>query len=174
MVADAPVAFLGRNPTFAEQAAGNPCDGCSAPCCRLSIVPQAEPRTFRALDNLRFLVAHEDHELLLDRQGRWHLAVERRCTLLTDDNRCSVHGTAQQPKICVYFNPYGCWYKRNFHEVAEPPDLIRLDLAAFDRVVAQVGFDPDGNVTHVPPYAELRRLAAANQPADPGEVSASS
>lgn len=152
---------LGRTTTFAEQADGNPCEGCSAPCCRLTIVPQPEPRTFRALDTLRFLAAHADHELLLDRQGRWHLAVERPCRLLTDDRRCSVHGTPAQPKICVYFSPHNCWYKRNFHEVTDPPDLIRMDLAAFERVVAEVAFDGDGNVTEVPPYDELRRLAAA-------------
>jgi hypothetical protein len=161
VTSDVPVHFLGRASTsFAEQAEGSPCDGCSAPCCRLTIVPQPEPRTFRGLDNLRFLIAHEDHELLLDRSGKWQLSITRPCSLLTDDNRCSVHGTSAQPKICVYFNPYGCWYKRNFHEVDEPPDLIRMDLDGFDRIVARVTFDDDGGVVDVPPYDELRRLAA--------------
>ena len=157
---EAPVTFLGRNPTFADHAADNPCDGCSAPCCTRTITPQREPTTFRALDHLRFLVAHEDHELLLDRKGNWQLSVERRCHLLTDDQRCSVHATPQKPKICVYFNPYGCWYKRNFHETDSPPDLIRIDRQGFERILAEVTFDHDGNVDHVPPYDELRRLAA--------------
>jgi hypothetical protein len=130
----------------------------------MTLMPQDEPRTFRALDHLRYLVAHEDHELLLDRQGGWQLSVQRRCQLLSDDNRCTVHGTSAKPKICVYFNPYGCWYKRNFHEVAEPPDLIRIDLAGFDAIVARVTFDDDGNIIDVPPFAELRRLARAGPP----------
>jgi Fe-S-cluster containining protein len=164
VVADAPVLFLGRNATYAEHAEANPCEGCSAPCCRLTILPQAEPRTFRALDSLRYLVAHEDHELLLDRKGQWKLSISRRCRLLTDDNRCSVHDTPAKPKICVFFNPHGCWYKRNFQEVEEPPDLIRMDLDGFERVVSSVHFDADGNVIDVPPFDELRRLAAGTAP----------
>jgi hypothetical protein len=158
-----PVAFLTTKP-YAEVAAESPCDDCSAPCCRLTILAQAEPQTFRALDRLRFLVAHADHELLLDRRGQWQLSITRPCHLLTEDNRCSVHGTPAQPKICAYFSPYGCWYKRNFHETDDPPDLIRMDLAGFDRIVARVGFDADGNVTDVPPYDELRRLARGGSP----------
>ena len=159
---EAPVAFLGLGPgrNFTEYAEHNPCDGCSAPCCRLVILPQGVPETFRALDRLRYLVVHEGTELLLDRKGSWHLSTTNPCRLLTDENRCSVHGTPQQPKICVNYSPHGCWYKRNFHEVEEPPDLIRMDLGGFDRIVARVTFDPDGNVVDVPPYDELRRLAA--------------
>ena len=157
-MSEAPVAFRGRN--FAAYAEHNPCDDCSAPCCQLVILQQATPTTFTALDRLRYLVAHDGAELLLDRKGNWQLATANPCKLLTADRRCSVHGTAQQPKICVNYSPHGCWYKRNFHEVDEPPDLIRMDLEGFDRVVAQVSFDDAGRVVGVPPYDELRRLAA--------------
>jgi Fe-S-cluster containining protein len=165
-----PVAFLGRNATatatrFADHSEANPCDGCSAPCSKLTVIPQEEPRTFRALDRLRFLVAHHDHELLLDRRGRWQLGIERACSLLDGDtNRCTVHGTPQKPKICVYYNPYGCWYKRNFHETSpragDSPDLIRIDLEGFERILEHVRFDDEGNVREVPSFDELRRLAA--------------
>ena len=169
--AEQPVAFLGRNSgtrTFGEHAEDNPCVGCSAPCCRLTFVPQDEPRTFRALDRLRFLVAHEDHELVLDRQGRWQLGINRPCRMLDQPtNLCTVHGTPRKPKICVYFNPYGCWYKRNFHDpdgTLVPPDLIRMDLDGFERIVERVTFDAEGNIVDVPPYDELRRLAAGSAP----------
>ncbi len=159
---EAPVAFLGRGQdrNFSEFAEHNPCDGCSAPCCRLVILPQGVPETFRALDRLRYLVVHAGTELLLDRKGSWHLSTANPCQLLTDDNRCSVHGTPSQPKICVNYSPHGCWYKRNFHEVEEPPDLIRMDLGGFDRIVSAVRFDDAGRVVDVPPFDELRRLAA--------------
>lgn len=153
-------AFLGRERSFGEFAEHDPCEGCSAPCCRLVILPQGVPETFRALDRFRYLLVHAGTELLLDRSGNWHLSSENPCTLLTEDRRCSVHATPAQPKICVNYSAHGCWYKRNFHDVEEAPDLIRIDLAAFDRVVAHVGFDGDGRVTHVPPYDQLRRLAA--------------
>jgi Fe-S-cluster containining protein len=155
--AEAPVAFLGRN--FSAFAEHNPCDGCSAPCCRMVISPQRAPESFGALDRLRYLVAHESAELLLDPRGRWQLVTTNPCTLLSADNRCSVHGTARKPKICVNYDPHGCWYKRNFHDVDVAPDLIRMDLEAFERVVDQLEFDEDGRITHIPTYAELRRIA---------------
>ena len=161
-MSEAPVAFLGRN--FSAVAEHNPCDGCSAPCCRLVITSQDAPTTFHGLDHLRYLVAHEGAELLLDRSGRWQLSTTNPCTLLTGDGRCSVHGTPRKPKICVNYDPIGCWYKRNFHEVDEPPDLIRIDFAAFDRIVAHVTFDDDGQIRDVPPFEELRRLAAPPNP----------
>jgi hypothetical protein len=121
---------------------------------------QREPETFSALDRLRYLVAHAGAELLLDRQGRWQLSTINPCQLLNDENRCSVHGTASKPKICVSYDPHGCWYKRNFHEVEVAPDLIRMDFPAFERVIASVSFDDVGRITDIPPYDELQRLAA--------------
>ena len=163
--ADVPVAFLALDEVaarrnFAEFADHNPCEGCSAPCCKLVILPQPIPETFGALDRLRYLVVHRGTELLIDRKGNWRVSSRNPCSLLTDDDRCSVHGTSAQPKICVNYSPHGCWYKRNFHDTDDPPDLIRLDLEAFDRIVAEVRFDDHGRIIDVPPYDELRRLAA--------------
>ena len=157
-MSEAPVTFLGRN--FSAVAEHNPCDGCSAPCCRMVITHQEAPTTFHGLDHLRYLVAHQHAELLLDRQGRWQLSTTNPCTLLTDDGRCSVHATPRKPKICVNYDPIGCWYKRNFHETDDPPDLIRMDLAGFERILDHVTFDDHGDIREVPPYDELRRLAA--------------
>ncbi|HUP84220.1 MAG TPA: hypothetical protein VM143_01010 [Acidimicrobiales bacterium] len=159
-MSESPVAFLGRN--FSAFAEHNPCEDCSAPCCRLVIVPQEAPETFGALDRLRYLVAHEGVELLVDEAGGWQLATTNPCRLLAEDgsHRCTVHGTPRKPKICVNYNPYGCWYKRNFHDTDTAVDFIRMDLDGFDRIVERVAFDAGGNVTDVPPYEELRRLAA--------------
>lgn len=166
---DVPVFFLDPDEVatrrnFAEFAEHNPCDDCSAPCCRLVILPQPIPETFTALDRLRYLVIHAGTELLVDRKGNWRISSANPCHMLTDDHRCSVHGTSSQPKICVNYSPHGCWYKRNFHDTTQPPDLIRLDLDGFDRVVAEVTFDEHGRIVDVPPYDELRRLAAATDP----------
>lgn len=158
-MSEAPVAFLGRN--FSAFAEHNPCDGCSAPCCRMVIVPQETPTTFHGLDHLRYLVAHEGVELLLDRNGHWQLSTHAPCSLLAEDNRCSVHATPKKPKICVNYDPHGCWYRRNFHDVDEPPDVIRMDLAGFERILDRVTFDDDGDIVDVPSYDELRRLAGA-------------
>jgi hypothetical protein len=167
--ANVPVAFVERDEVearrrnYTEFADHNPCDDCSAPCCRLVILPQPIPETFTALDRMRYLVAHRGTELLVDRKGNWRISSENPCRLLTDDHRCSVHGTSQQPKICVNYSPHGCWYKRNFHDpdgTLEPPDLIRMDLDGFDRIVEHVRFDEHGRITDVPPFDDLRRLAA--------------
>ena len=164
-VSEAPVAVLGRN--FSAVAEHNPCEGCSAPCCRLVITNHDAPTTFHGLDHLRYLVAHEGAELLLNRNGHWQLSTRNPCTLLTDEGRCSVHGTPRKPKICVNYDPIGCWYKRNFHETDDPPDLIRMDLAGFERILDHITFDDEGDIVDVPPYDELRRLAA---PTDAGRT----
>lgn len=155
---------LGRN--FHDYAEHDPCDGCSAPCCRLVINTQTEPVTFTCLDRFRYLVGHRGAELLVDAEGAWHLSTRNPCDLL-DGNRCSVHGTPRQPKICVDYDARGCWYKRNFHDEPGAVDVVRLDLEGFERVLHEVRFDDEGVIVAMPSYDELRRLASPPVPPPP-------
>jgi Fe-S-cluster containining protein len=156
-MSEEPVAFLGRN--FPGAAADNPCEGCSAPCCQVVLTTHKTPASFMDLDYLRYLCGFPDIELIVDEAGEWRVASWKRCGFLTDDALCGVHGTARKPKTCVFFNPHGCWYRRNFHEKGEAPDIARLNAAAFEAMLAQVVIDDAGNIESVPSWQELRRLA---------------
>lgn len=158
-VTDAPVHFLGRNAPV--HAATNPCDGCSAPCCRLLLRPHPAPQTFMDLDYLSYVVLVEGVELVLGEDGSWKIGTWGRCVYLTDEALCGVHGTDAKPKTCVFFNPYQCWYKRNFEvRAAEAPDVVRFDRAAFDRLLELVVVADDGRLVSVPPWSQLRSLVS--------------
>ena len=161
-----PVEAVGRNARgFTEVSEGNPCDGCSAPCCRMVLTPHPTPQTFLALDYVRYLLGFAGTEVIVSRDGTWQQLSHRACVLLdAAQSRCTVHGTPRKPKVCVFFDPYGCWYKRNF-TVADPPDIVRLDLARFEILLTTCQFDDDGRLTHVPSWDELRTLVPPPVPA---------
>ena len=154
-----PVAAVGRNERrFSEMAEGNPCEGCSAPCCRMVLSPHPTPQTFAALDYVRYLLGFPDTEMIVTREGTWQHLSHRACGLLDlASSRCTVHGTPRKPKVCVFFDPYKCWYKRNF-TVADAPDLVRLDLVRFETMLASCVLDDDGRLTEVPSWEQLREL----------------
>lgn len=160
MTAETAVRFLGRNAP--EHAATNPCLDCSAPCCRLLLSPHATPQTFMDLDYLAYVVLLEGVELIISEDGSWQIGRWGRCAHLTEGALCGVHATDAMPRTCVYFNPFNCWYKRNFEvAAADAPDVVRLDRAAFDRLLRAVVVADDGGLAEVPTWAELRALVSA-------------
>jgi hypothetical protein len=149
-----------RTQSYFERSEENPCRDCSAPCCRMVLIPHPTPTTFMDLDYIRYMVGFQSVKMILTSDGQWQVMVEQPCRLLdASTNLCSVHATPRQPKICVYFNPYQCWYKRNF-TTATPPDIIRIDLDALDAILAHVRFDDDGNIVELPTYEAIRQLAS--------------
>lgn len=160
-----PVQAIGRNARrFTDLAEANPCDGCSAPCCRIVLTSHPTPQTFMDLDYIRYLLGFPGTELIVSRDGAWQQLSHRTCGLLdAADSRCTVHGTVRKPKVCVFFNPYRCWYKRNF-TVADPPDIVRLDLSRFEAMLDACVFDDNGQLTQVPPWELLRDLVSPPAP----------
>jgi hypothetical protein len=154
-----PLSAVGRNGHgFFELAEGNPCDGCSAPCCRMVLSPHPTPRRFADLDYIRYLLGFPDSEMVVSRDGTWQHLMHKACGLLDlAQSRCSVHNTPRKPKICVAFDPYKCWYKRNF-TVADPPDIVRLDISRFEMMLTACLFDDNGALIEVPSWEQLRAL----------------
>jgi hypothetical protein len=151
-------AVAGHGRPFTQFAESNPCDGCSAPCCRIVLTPHAEPRTFTDLDYIRYLLGFPDTEMIVARDGSWQALSHRTCLLLDlAEARCTVHGTPRKPKVCVFFDPYRCWYKRNF-TTADPPDIVRLDLSRFEAVLSACVLDDEGRLTEVPTWERMREL----------------
>lgn len=154
-----PVEAIGRNTRgFDAMATGSPCDGCSAPCCRIVLTRHPTPTTFSDLDYVRYVLGFPGFEMIVQRDGSWQQLVHSPCSLLDGEHaRCTVHGTPRKPKVCVYFDPYTCWYKRNF-TTADPPDLVRLDLPRFELLLRVCEFDDSGRLVTVPSWEQLKAL----------------
>jgi hypothetical protein len=158
-----------RGHAFQDYAEMNPCDGCSAPCCRMLLIPHPAPSTFMDLDYIVYMLGFPGIEMVLNRNGEWQVLVNQVCRFLDEStNRCTIHGTPEKPKTCVFFNPYRCWYKQNFSTPAAP-DVIRLDLRAMKEVLCHVRFGPEGNVLEIPTWEAIRELVvdSASPAADP-------
>jgi hypothetical protein len=148
-----------RGQNFPEIVDENPCIGCSAPCCRILLVPHPTPATLMDLDYIRYMLGFQGVQMILTREGQWRILVEQQCSLLDGATcRCTAHGTSRKPKTCVYFNPYHCWYKRNFHGTNEPPDLIRINAQSLEVLLQHVRFDEDCKISDTPPWEFVREL----------------
>ncbi len=157
---------------FQDFGEANPCEGCAAPCCRMLLIPHPAPSTFMELDYIVYMLGFPDTEMVLNRNGEWQVLVNRVCRFLDEStNRCTVHATPEQPKTCVFFNPYRCWYKQNFSGEAGP-DVIRLDLAAMKDVLAQVRFDAEGTVLEIPTWEVIAEVVGQRRAPTAGHVRA--
>ena len=144
---------------FLDLAEENICAKCSAPCCRLLLVPHPTPATFMDLDYIRYVVGFYGAQMILNNDGRWQLLIEQACRLLDQEtNLCTVHATPRQPKTCVYYNPHRCWYKRNFDNEGQPPELIRVDMDKLEAILPHVRFDKEGNILEIPKWEAIREL----------------
>lgn len=148
-----------RATSYFDLAARNPCDGCSAPCCRMLLVPLPTPATFMDLDHILFMLGFAGTEAILHSEGQWQLLVQRTCRFLDQETSlCTHHDTPRKPKTCAFFNCYQCWYKQNF-SAETPVDLIRFDLEKFEAVLFQVQFDEDGRITQIPDWVSMQSVA---------------
>jgi len=148
-----------QHSNFLAVAEENVCADCSAPCCQVLLVPHPTPTTFMDLDYIRYMVGFHGVHMVLNSDGRWQLLIEQACRLLDrETNLCTVHGTPRQPKTCVFFNPYRCWYRRNFDKTERPPELIRIDGDKLEAILPHVRFDEDGNILEIPAWESIREL----------------
>jgi len=111
---------------------------------------------------VRYMLLFEDAELLLSKDGSWSTMMRRVCTRLDcEQGRCTVHDSPEQPRTCFFFNPYNCWYKRNFHATDDPPDVVRMGVEGYDAILALVQLDEAGNVIGVPTWEQARAAVRA-------------
>ncbi len=145
--------------SFIEAAGTNPCTGCSAPCCRMLLIPHPTPMTFMDLDYIRYMLGFGRVGMVLNRDGSWQVRVEDVCGFLdAATNGCTVHGTERKPKTCEFFNPHDCWYKRNFIG-EDAPQLIRIDQEVFEGVLELVRCDDDGRIVELPTWEAIQAIA---------------
>ena len=144
--------------SFAEFSRGNPCAGCPAPCCRLQLIPHKTPSTFMDLDFVRYMLLFPHTEAVVTISGEWHIAKRENCRAFEATTcTCKNHDTPQKPRTCMMFNPYNCWYKKNF--VPErPPEVYRLNLTRFEVWVNEIGFAEDGRIILAPSFERSQEI----------------
>lgn len=161
-----------RGKNFFEKAEETPCNGCSAPCCRVLLIPHPTPANFMDLDYIRYMLGFPTVQMILDSDGQWQVLIEQTCRMLNQETKlCTVHNTPRKPKTCVFFNPYRCWYKQSFHKTESPPNLIRIDMEAFEAILPNVRFDEEGNVMEIPKWEFIRNLVNNLKPRQKREPS---
>ncbi len=147
------------------EARESPCHTCSgAPCC--SFLPLFEFRVehMRQLDHAVYLLNFDRIELGLSPSGNWSVYYRYPCRFLNRENfLCRLHGEPEQPRICVHYNPYSCWYKKALTTPASE-EFLRIDRNRMAHIVSRVKFDDARNLIEVPAWdalvEELPRIAA--------------
>ncbi len=94
------------------------CVGCTL-CCRHVSVGVDEPEDDEDLDELVWLLLHENIAVYIDDEGDWYVEFITPCTALTADGRCSIHG--DHPEMCRGYDPESClahgegdWFEHYF------------------------------------------------------------
>ena len=114
------------------EARESPCATCAtSPCCTHLPLTTFEVTNLLELDHAAYLLNFDHVELGISSSGEWSAYYAFPCRFLDRDTfGCTVHDTPQQPRICVHYNPYGCWYKRSFNG-QDSPHFVRLDRSRF-------------------------------------------
>jgi hypothetical protein len=111
--------------------------------------------TLLDLDNAFYLLNFENIELGIRSSGGWTVHYRYPCRFLNrDDFSCTVHGTAEQPNVCVHYNPYSCWYKRVM-TASVSDEFLRIDRARLTFIADRLTFDEQRNILDVPSWEAM-------------------
>lgn len=138
----------------------NPCKSCEAPCCKMLLIPYQPPKTFMDLDYIKYMLGFSGINMILYHNGTWQVQVEQNCDHLNlKTNLCNVHDSPDKPKTCSFFNPYNCFYKRNFSG-NYPRNVIKIDASVFNKLSKQIQFDELGNIVSIPPLEVIEQIVS--------------
>ncbi|HEV8480703.1 MAG TPA: YkgJ family cysteine cluster protein [Candidatus Eisenbacteria bacterium] len=82
------------------------CDGCIAHCCRYVAVEIERPRANWQLDQIRWLLLHENVSVYLGTDRKWYVEFRTKCRELGDDHRCNIY--AARPDLCAAYEVKTC------------------------------------------------------------------
>jgi hypothetical protein len=119
-----------------------------------------------------YLLNFDHIELGLHPSGEWGVYYRYPCRFLDRTNfTCTIHEQPHQPRICVHYNPYQCWYRRVLPTRASH-EFLRVDRQRLQYVAAQLTFDSEGTIVERPDWTALVEgiaalpLAPPERPAD--------
>lgn len=109
-------------------------------------------RTFRDVDEIRFLLNFDRIRVFLAGTGRWHIYYDTACQELDPETYgCRVHGTLDQPEICRSYDPFHCLYRPAFDLGLAGP-VIEIDDARLALLLEAVGFDDERRIVDLPSW----------------------
>ena len=130
----------------------DPCEECNAPCCKYLLIPYKTPSTWMDMDFIKYLLNFPDVKLTVSKKGTWNIMIEQNCIHLDEQNlKCKVHKTADQPKTCVYYNPYQCNYKMNLSS-NKASSIYILTRDNFQNWLHELKFDENGLIVDGPSF----------------------
>lgn len=148
------------NSSFVQIGQQHPCSGCPAPCCSIHLMGARTPANLMDLDWLTFSLNFPDHEVILDKSNQFTLIRWATCRHFeTETHKCKVHNTEAQPRTCVYYNPWKCWYKDNF-TTDDPPGLVRMNAARFQVFLSEVVLDENNAIVSHPNMMMAKSLTS--------------
>lgn len=148
-------------------ASRSPCATCStSPCCTHLPLQTFSVEDMRGVDHARYLLNFQRIRLGLSADGSWQVYYHHPCRYLDRATRaCTVHGEPRQPRICVHYNPYACWYKEAMGASVTDHFLL-LDRRRFEYVLERLEFDELLRLVGVPDWPSMIE-AMAEMPLDP-------
>jgi Fe-S-cluster containining protein len=124
-------------------------------------------RSLVELDQAVYLLNFDRIELGLSPAGDWSVYYRYPCRFLDrDDFTCRIHEQPQQPRVCVHYNPYHCWYRRVLPKRVTS-EFLRIDRHRLEYVITRLAFDSDGTIVDRPDWALLVEGIAALPPPPP-------
>jgi hypothetical protein len=152
-----------------SEARQSPCATCdTSPCCRYLPLHTFPVHTLLDLDHVGYLLNFDHIRVGVSASGDWSVYYQYPCRFLSpDDASCTVHDTDDQPRICVHYNPYSCWYKRSLPDGGD--DFVLVDRARYARLTDHVEFDEERVITSTPAFDDLSELFA-DLPLEPDPV----
>jgi hypothetical protein len=140
---------------YADAEVSDPCQSCSAWCCKKLVFNRGLPVNASQLEFLRYCLGFPGVEVGVAADG-WAVIVSTRCRHLYGD-RCSVFGSEERPLRCSYFDALSCSFRSHFG-VPRPEEIVRVNRDQFGLVANSIVFDELGQVVAIPPVNVLRNL----------------
>lgn len=75
----------------------NDCNTCSK-CCEYVCINIDKPTTMDAIDEIIWILLHENMEIYIDHDGDWFVQVDNKCKMLGPSGECTIYNT--RPKVC--------------------------------------------------------------------------
>jgi len=152
----------------------SPCHSCqSSPCCTYLLLRDFHIKTLVDVDYAKFLVNFEGIYLGIDKDRNVDVYLYQPCRHLdVPSGLCQVHGTADQPGVCIHYNDLACGYRVRMGVQVHPVRPL-MDIARTAWYADQLTFDDEREVVAAPAWDEVLAGFAAipvsrtPKPADP-------
>lgn len=130
---------------------GSPCRTCAeSPCCRFLPITRLDPDSASDLHAIAELLRLRFIEVGLRDDGSWTVFYARPCANLdVRSGACEVHGSADQPPVCIRYDAASCWYRDAFESSANL-GFIRFDHRRMMEFIERTIFDDAGRVYRIP------------------------